>query len=164
MADADGSRYIDVGITDEELDVAAAIKTVSAPSVGGIATFIGTVRESPAVVENADRSVIALEYEAHPTMAIERLEAIAHAAASRWDVRRIVAVHRSGTCDVGEPTVVIACGAPHRADALEACRFVIDEIKSTVPIWKRERYADGSSWVAAEGDETHEGSDGSRAR
>lgn len=152
MAETDVSLHLDVGITDRELDIARAIEGASAPSVGGIATFIGTVRESAAVSGNRDRAVVGLEYEAHPTIAIDRLEAIARAAAERWDVRRIVAVHRSGSCAVGEPTVMIACGAPHRADALEACRFIIDQIKSTVPIWKRERYADGSSWVGADGD------------
>ena len=151
MGDTDRSIHIDVGITEEELDVADAIETVSAPAVGGIATFIGTVRATAAVVENRGREVVALDYEAHPTMAIERLEAIARDAAGRWDVRRIVATHRSGRCDTGDVTVVVACGAPHRGDALDACRFIIDEVKSTVPIWKRERYADGSSWVGAEG-------------
>ncbi len=161
MAETDSSLFLDVGITGDQLDIAGAIKDVSEPSVGGIAIFVGTVRESAAVAENRDRAVIGLEYEAHPTLAVGRLEAIARAAAGRWDVRRVVAIHRTGNCDVGEPTVVIACGAPHRGDALEACRFMIDEIKSTVPIWKRERYADGSSWVGAEG---NDGSDGSRAR
>ena len=161
MAETNSSLFLEVGITGDRLDIASAIEDVAEPSVGGIAVFVGTVRESAAVVENQDRAVIALEYEAHPSLAVDRLEAIARVAAGRWDVRRIVAIHRSGSCDVGEPTVVIACGAPHRGDALEACRFMIDEIKSTVPIWKRERYADRSSWVGAEG---NDGSDGSRAR
>lgn len=152
MAETHRPLHVDVGISDVPLDIAGAIEGASAPSVGGIATFIGTVRESAAVPDNRDRAVVGLEYEEHPTKAIDRLEAIARAAAERWDVRSIVAIHRSGSCVVGEPTVVIACGAPHRADALEACRFIIDEVKSTVPIWKRERYADGSSWVGAEGD------------
>jgi molybdopterin synthase catalytic subunit len=151
VADADRSLHLDVAIADDALDIPAAIESASMTSVGGIAMFIGTVRESAASSVNADRVVTGLDYEAHPTIAAERLESIARAAAERWDVRRIVARHRTGSCEVGEPTVVIACGAPHRADALEACRFIIDEIKSTVPIWKRERYSDGSSWLGAEG-------------
>jgi molybdopterin synthase catalytic subunit len=152
VAESRAPLHLDVAITDEALDVASAIEAASAPSVGGIATFIGTVRETAAVADNRDRAVTGLDYEAHPRIAIERMDAVARAAAERWDVHRIVAVHRNGSCDVGEPTVVIACGAPHRADALEACRFIIDQLKSTVPIWKRERYADGSSWVGAEGE------------
>ena len=144
--------FVDVDVRDGELDLPAAIAGASDPGLGGIAVFVGTVRDSPAVAENADKEVTSLDYEAHPVLAKKRLEAIARAAAEKWDVRRIVAHHRSGHCEVGEATVVIACGAPHRADALEACRYIIDTVKSQVPIWKREGYADGSSWVGAEGE------------
>ena len=92
-----------------------------------------------------------LDYEAHPTLAHERLQSIAREAAERWGLDRVVAVHRTGACEIGEPTVVVACGAAHRAEALDACRWMIDTIKTTVPIWKREVYADGSAWIGAEG-------------
>ena len=128
-----------------DLDVAAAIAEVSEPECGGIGVFVGTVRASAAGGERSD--VLALEYDVHPTLAAQRLEAVAKTAGERWDVRRIVAEHRSGRCAVGQPTVVIACAAPHRADALDACRWMIDEIKREVPIWKKEIYADGASWV-----------------
>lgn len=94
-----------------------------------------------------------LEYEAHETLAAERLRAICLEAGELWDVRRAVAIHRTGRCALGEVTVVIACGAPHRKDALEACRWIIDKVKSTVPIFKREIYPDGAAWVVAEGRE-----------
>jgi molybdopterin synthase catalytic subunit len=126
---------------------------VSSPTSGGLAVFVGTVRSTAAVEANLDRSVVRLEYEAHEAMARERLAAIAHQAVERWNVDRVVALHRLGRCDLGEPTVVVACGAAHRAEALDACRWLIDELKATVPIWKKEVYSDGSSWVGAEGAE-----------
>ncbi len=138
-------------ISPEPLDVDAAVARVSDPAAGAVATFIGTVRESPAAAEGGDRSVVRLEYDAHPSLADEKLRQIAEAAAGKWDLTKIVAIHRTGDCAVGEPSVVIACSAPHRAEALDACHWIIDEVKSGVPIWKREVYADGSSWVGAEG-------------
>jgi molybdopterin synthase catalytic subunit len=134
-------------ITNEQLDVASAIGDVAAPEHGGTAIFVGTVRESPSADTESSAPVISLEYDAHPRLASERLEQVAREAAEKWALGRVVAIHRVGTCEVGEPTVVVACGAPHRAEALEACRWIIDTIKDTVPIWKREVYADGSSWV-----------------
>ena len=139
---------VSTGITPEPIDVARAIADVTLPECGGIGVFVGSVRASSAV-STQRTEVRALEYEAHPTLAPQRLETVAQTARQRWDVRRVVAQHRSGRCEVGEPTVVIACSAPHRADALEACRWMIDEIKREVPIWKREIYADGASWVGA---------------
>ena len=135
-------------ITGDPLDVEGAIKDVAAPEHGGIAVFIGAVRESPASGEGSS-TVVSLEYDAHPRLASERLEQIAREAAEKWSLGGVVALHRVATCMVGEPTVVVACGAPHRAEALDACRWMIDTIKDTVPIWKREIYADGSSWVGA---------------
>lgn len=128
-----------------------ALEAVLDPECGGIGIFVGTVRAGAAVRGNENKRVALLEYEAHPTLAEERLRAIAGEAADKWDLRHVYARHRTGTCDLGEPTVVVACSAPHRADALEACRWMIDEIKSSVPIWKREVYADGSAWVGTEG-------------
>jgi molybdopterin synthase catalytic subunit len=138
-------------ISPEPLDVDAAVARVSDTAAGAVATFIGTVRTSPAAAEGGDRSVVRLEYDAHPTLAPEKLQEIAEAAASKWDLIKIVAIHRTGDCAVGEPSVVIACSAPHRGAALDACHWIIDEVKTGVPIWKREVYADGSSWVGAEG-------------
>lgn len=143
--------FVKTSISPDPLDVASAIADASAPSCGAVASFIGTVRESASVTDNGDKNVTTLEYEAHPTLAPARIEEVAQEAASKWTLERVVAIHRTGTCELGEPTVVIACGAAHRGDALEACHWLIDEIKATVPIWKKEIYADGSSWVGAEG-------------
>lgn len=151
MAETDPPRSLRCDVSEASLDVAAAIEEVSDPSCGGVAVFVGTVRESAAAPEGFGRAVVRLDYDAHPQLARRRLEEIGEEALGRWDVRRLVALHRSGACALGDPTVVVACSAPHRGDALDACRFVIDTIKSTVPIWKREVYADGSSWIGGEG-------------
>ena len=139
------------GIASQPLDVAAAIAEGSSPSSGGVAVFLGTVRESAAVPDNMAKPVTRLDYEAHPQLASRRMEEICAEAADKWQLHDVIAMHRSGVCELGEPTVVVVCGAAHRGDALEACRYIIEEIKATVPIWKKEVYADGSSWVGAEG-------------
>lgn len=136
------------GISAEALDPAAAVASVTGPSCGAIATFIGTVRETAAAPGAEGRQVIALDYEAHPVLAPQRLEEIAQDAAQRWNLAGIYAVHRTGRCELGEPTVVIACSAAHRGDALAACRWIIDTVKTTVPIFKREIFADGAAWVS----------------
>jgi molybdopterin synthase catalytic subunit len=143
----DTEATIAVAVSEAPLDIADAIASASGPGIGGMGIFVGIVRDSSSVESNRDKPVVALDYDSHPSLAEERLRAIAAEAATKWDLRRIVAVHRTGHCELGEPTVVVAAGAPHRADALEACRWIIDTLKSTVPIWKREAYSDGSSWV-----------------
>jgi len=152
VAEAGSPLQVVVAVTERRLDVAGAVAAVSGPEVGGIGIFVGTVRASAAVEANAGKAVTSLDYEAHVALAEQRLSEIAREASAKWDVRRITAIHRTGHCELGEPTVVVACGAPHRGDALDACRWMIDTIKSTVPIWKREGYADGSSWVGGEGE------------
>ena len=142
---------ITTGISAERLDIGAAIGAASSPAAGGLGIFVGTVRLSAAAPEHADRAVVRLEYEAHPSLASPRLAEIAREAADRWDLTKVVAFHRTGACDLGEPTVVVCCASAHRAAALDACRGVIEDIKLTLPIWKREVYADGSSWLGTEG-------------
>ena len=139
---------ISAHVTAAPLDVPAAIAAVTDPSCGAVAVFVGTVRESPA--GDGPGPVTRLDYDAHPTLAGEKIHAIASAATTKWDLAKVVAIHRSGPCALSEPTVVVACSAPHRADALDACRWIIDEIKDGVPIWKREVYSDGSSWIGAD--------------
>ncbi len=138
-------------ITNEPLEVASLIECASDRSCGAVASFIGTVRETASVGGNEDKPVTRLEYDAHPELAPKAMTDIAQQAADKWSLERVVAVHRTGACDLGDPTVVIACGAAHRGDALEACRWIIDTVKTTVPIWKKEIYADGSSWVDPQG-------------
>lgn len=136
-------------LSEDPLDVTQVIAEASSIEAGGIGIFIGTVRASASVESNSIKSVVRLDYEAHPTLAIEKLQAAAEAAAAKFELIKIAAVHRTGRCKLGEATVAIACSAAHRGDALDAARFLIDEIKTTVPIWKSEVYADGSAWVGA---------------
>ncbi|MEA2451397.1 MAG: molybdopterin synthase catalytic subunit [Actinomycetota bacterium] len=139
------SVELSVAISAAPLDIAAVIGAAGTPTSGGIGVFVGTVRSTPS--DDTDKQVTGLEYEAHPTLAEETLRSLALEAAHKWGLERVVALHRTGTCELGEPTVVVACSSPHRAEALDACRWLIDELKATVPIWKKEIYADGSSWV-----------------
>lgn len=139
--------HIRTEVTEHPLDPGALIAEVIDPGCGGVGVFVGTVRSSAA--SGTPVEVEALEYEAHPELAPAALAEIARRAQQRWGLERVVAVHRTGRCGLGEPTVVVACAAPHRAEALDACRWIIDTIKTEVPIWKKEIYADGSAWVGA---------------
>ncbi len=112
------------GVTDQALDVGEAASGVARDDCGGIALFVGTVRVEPAAPGHRSERVVALEYDAHPELAPARDAKICEEAASKWDLRSVRAQHRTGRCELGEPTVVVACAAPHRADALEACRWI----------------------------------------
>jgi len=139
--------YIRTGLSESALDPGALIAEATDPACGGLGVFVGTVRRS--ATSGASAEVEALEYEAHPELAAQALEGIARAAADKWRLGRVVAIHRTGRCGLAEPTVLVACAAPHRAEALDACRWIIDTIKTEVPIWKKELYADGSAWIGA---------------
>ena len=143
-------KSISWSLEEGPLDVAGVLEEVAREDCGAVASFVGTVRVTAAAPGNESRTVIGLEYEAHAPMAKEAFGSIASEALERWDLKAISARHRTGRCELGAPTVVIACSAPHRADALEACRFLIDELKARVPIFKKELYEDGTAWVGAE--------------
>jgi len=132
-----------IRITDEPIDMEALAAAVEDPAAGAIVTFAGTTRN-----ETHGREVVSLAYEAYPEMAEPKLVEIANRALARFDVLRVAAVHRIATLSVGEISVGIAVSAAHRPAAFDACRFLIDEIKREVPIWKREDFADGTTeWV-----------------
>lgn len=125
------------------LDPAALLAEVSSVSNGASILFVGTVRDV-----NEGRSVSGIEYAAYESMAMRELEAIAAEAASRFGTEDVVVEHRIGQLALGEASVVIAVAHPHRAAAYDASRYVIEEIKRRVPIWKREEYVDGTrEWV-----------------
>jgi len=132
----------DCSLSEQPLDVAATVARVSGPGMGGIVTFAGAVRD-----EARGRSIRHLEYEAYPEMAEREMQKIVAAAAERWPDAKVAIAHRAGHLEIGELAVVIAAAAPHRADAFEACRFAIDTLKETVPIWKKEVATDGEYWV-----------------
>jgi molybdopterin synthase catalytic subunit/molybdopterin converting factor small subunit len=143
---AGGADALETGafeIVREPIDPAAVTAKVEDPSVGGIVVFTGVVRES----SNSGRAVTHLEYEAYPEMAVEQMEAISGEIRERWGPLRIAVTHRVGRMAVGEAAVVIAVGAPHRAEAFAACNYAIDRLKEIVPIWKKEHGPDGATWV-----------------
>ncbi len=135
-------RLIDVRAAELSVDEVRA--AVADPAAGGIALFAGAVRDS-----DHDRPVTGLSYSAHPSAAGE-LRRVAEVIAEKFKVTAIAAVHRVGDLAVGDLAVVVAVSSPHRAEALDACRAMIDELKATVPIWKHQRFADGASeWVGS---------------
>jgi molybdopterin synthase catalytic subunit/molybdopterin converting factor small subunit len=136
-----GGSAAQVGITDGPIDVAALEATVAGAGHGAVVTFVGRARDSA----DDGRTVLELEYEVYPEMATDVLAAIAGEAESRWGAA-VAVVHRTGVVPIGEASVAIVTATPHRADAYEASRFVIEAIKQRLPIWKRERFADGSEW------------------
>ena len=135
---------IDIQISEDTLDIAACIDWVMSPECGGIDVFIGTVRNA-----TKGKEVIRLEFEAYKQMALNEMQKIAEQALEKWPVQKILIHHRTGVLQVGEVPVVIAVAAAHRAAAFDACRYTIDTLKDTVPIWKREVFEDGEVWVAA---------------
>lgn len=123
------------------IDIAQYIKFVSAPQAGAISTFSGTTRDN-----FEGKTVVELRYEAYVPMAIRSIKSICSSARSSWNLHSIAVAHRLGPVPVGEISVFIAVSAVHRADAMDSCRFVIDELKATVPIWKKEVYDNGEIW------------------
>lgn len=135
------------GVTASPLDLAALIALVSDPTAGAVATFLGTSRRTSNNAARVEKAVETLWYEAYEPMAVKRLAEIGAEAARRFEVTRVAAWHRIGEVPVGEASIAIAVSAPHRAAAFDACRFVIEEVKRSLPVWKRERFRDGEEWV-----------------
>ncbi|HAI21228.1 MAG TPA: molybdopterin converting factor [Clostridiales bacterium UBA8153] len=134
-----GSR---VWLTGEPLDARRVEEAVASERAGALVTFQGVVRGV-----TAGRQTRYLEYEAYSEMALERLEAVRREAEERWAGVEVAVAHRTGRLEVGEASVVISVASPHRRAGLEAAAYVIDRIKETAPIWKREVWTDGSEWV-----------------
>ena len=132
-------------ITFAPLSLDAAYRLVESPANGAIVVMSGTVRE-----QTAGKSVSFLEYQAYEPMAIAIFRQIAAEIRTKWqDTQRVVIHHRVGRLQIGEISVLVAIGCPHRAEAFEACRYAIDTLKHNAPIWKKEHWADGSSnWVS----------------
>lgn len=127
------------------LPTAAAVDFVSDPAAGGVAVFLGTTR---AETSPTGHPLLALHYEAYGEMVSRQLVGLAAAAREKWPILKLVVLHRTGRVDVGQPSVVIALSTPHRAESFDACRFLIDTLKSEVSVWKQEIWADGpATWV-----------------
>ena len=129
-------------LTSEPLSLEAAVAEVASDDAGGIATFVGTVR-----AQSRGREVDHLEYEAYEEMAEPMLRALADELIAKHGLSAMAVHHRVGRVEIGEPSVVIAVSAAHRAAALDACREAIDTLKETIPLWKKEIYADGEEWI-----------------
>jgi molybdopterin synthase catalytic subunit len=133
-----------IAIRDTGLSVDEVRAAVADPAAGGEVLFIGTVRDN-----DADRGVTELSYTAHPSAEAE-LRRVADAIAAKYDVIGIAAVHRVGDLAVGDLAVVVGVSCAHRAEAFHACHAMIDELKASVPIWKHQRFTDGSDeWVGS---------------
>jgi len=131
-----------VDIREAPLDVTEVVTAVTDDAAGGMTLFVGAVRD-----HDDDRGVLGLEYSAHPS-ALDKLQAVADEVAREYDVLALAAVHRVGTLEIGDAAVVVATAAAHRGEAFDASRALIDRLKETVPIWKHQRFADGTDeWV-----------------
>jgi len=134
-----------ISLVEGEIRPSEIVEKVRDPSSGALVLFLGTVR-SP----SNGREVTHLEYEAYDEMALEKLKQIVDEAKSRWDPGDIAVVHRLGKVAVGEISLLIAVSSAHRATAFEISRFIIEEIKREVPIWKKEYGTEGEQWVGSD--------------
>jgi len=129
-------------LVSEPLDVAAVLREVESPDAGGIASFVGTVRR-----RSRDRDVLHIDYEAYEEMAEAMLAQLGAELTERHGLTAVAIHHRLGRVEIGEPSVVIAVSAPHRAAALDACREAIETLKTSIPLWKKEVYSGGKEWI-----------------
>jgi molybdopterin synthase catalytic subunit len=133
-----------LGLREAPLSVDEVRAAVADPTAGGIALFAGAVRD-----HDQGRGVTRLSYSAHPS-ALAELRRVAEKVAASFDLRALAAVHRVGELEIGDLAVVVAVACPHRAEAFDACRMLIDELKQSVPIWKQQWFTDGASeWVGS---------------
>ena len=130
-------------LTEDPIHLAAVVAEVEDDHAGAIATFVGTVR-----AQSRGQQVVRLEYEAYEGMAENVMADLAGQLKERYDLCAIAITHRVGVCDIGDASVAIAVSAPHRQDALAACKDAIDTLKETVPLWKKEVYEGGEEWIA----------------
>lgn len=132
-----------IEITEQPIDAQRVLSHVAARDAGAVVLFLGTTRE-----HTEGKKTASLDYEAYGDMALAKLRELQNAAVQQWPITRSAIVHRVGHLKPGEPSVAVAISTPHRAEAFEAARWLIDTVKQEVPIWKRENWADGTSdWV-----------------
>jgi molybdopterin synthase catalytic subunit/molybdopterin converting factor small subunit len=129
-------------LTEDPIDLDGVVAEVRRAEAGAIATFSGTTR-----IHSRGRTVLRLEYEAYPGMAEKVMEEIANRLKEKYDLCEVAITHRIGRVGIGEASVAIAVSAPHRDDALAACKEAIDSLKEQVPLWKKEVYEGGEEWI-----------------
>lgn len=134
----------DIKITENKLDLTDCFTLASDPACGGMASFVGTVRN-----HTKGKSVTRLEYECYESMAVKEIQKIANKAIFLFSVKNIVVHHRTGILFPGDAAVIIVVSDGHRNAVFDACSFIIENIKKTVPIWKKEIFEDGEEWVSA---------------
>jgi molybdopterin synthase catalytic subunit len=128
----------------EEIDLNEAYQFLQSDAAGAVNVFVGTVRN-----HSKDKEVVKLVFEAYESMAVKELEKVATRAMERWSLDKVVIIHATGEKLPGEAVVITGASSAHRKASFEACEFLIDELKKTVPIWKHEHFIDGSEWVNA---------------
>lgn len=132
-----------ITLTRDEIDTQALLESVRSPRSGAVVLFLGTVREM-----TNGRQTLALDYDAYPEMAEAKMAELEREAREKWPVNGLEIVHRLGHLELGDASVAVAVSCPHRDQAFEAGRFLIDELKVRVPIWKKENWSDGTTeWV-----------------
>ena len=134
-----------IEITHEPLNPQPATASVRRDSNGAVVTFLGTTRRT-----SMDKTVLYLEYEGYVPMALKKLREIADEVAQRWPIQDISILHRIGRLEIEDISLVVAIASPHRKEAFQACGYVVDRIKETVPIWKKEVFEDGQVWVGCQ--------------
>jgi molybdopterin synthase catalytic subunit len=134
-------KYIEIV---DQIDTSTVYAQLSDPHSGGICVFVGAVREF-----TAQQEVVGLEFETYEKMALKEMEKIADKAIDKWNLQKVVIKHAVGMKNVEEPVVIVGASSAHRSECFEACRFLIDTLKETVPIWKKELFKDKTVWVSA---------------
>ena len=134
-----------VSITREKIDAESAVRDIKRPEDGAVVVFDGVVRNN-----TRGRQTLYLDYEAYEEMALQEMERLCERALSQFSIRQIRMVHRLGRLEIGETSVLIIVASAHRLAAFEACRWLIDTLKRTVPIWKKEYFTDGAVWADGE--------------
>lgn len=138
-------------LTTEPIDIASVARRVVPPECGATVTLDGYARKLTRNKTSGEvRETLYLEYEAYEPMAIKEMQKLVDQAKAQFDFSNVGIVHRTGRLEIGETSVVISVAAPHRKDAFAACEWLIKELKRTVPIWKKEVYADGERWADGE--------------
>ncbi|NJC24967.1 molybdenum cofactor biosynthesis protein MoaE [Neolewinella antarctica] len=135
---------IDVRLSGDDLDLSTCYDFVQDPACGGIALFVGAIRN-----HNQGEEVTHLEFSSYDGMALKEMRKIAEAASEDYGLAKVALHHRKGELKIGDVAVIIAVSSPHRKAAFEGCAYVIDELKKHVPIWKKEFRADGTHWLNA---------------
>ena len=138
------TENISILISSEKLNLQECYTFVQDAACGGIALFVGTVRNS-----TKDKSVNRLDFSAYKKMALKEIHKIALAALEKYDIKKIAIHHAEGILQIGDVPVIIAVSSAHRQAAFDACQYAIDTLKETVPIWKKEHFDDGEVWVNA---------------